>query len=114
MDAVVRSDPAWSFQLLLWLQEVEEEEPAERYSDEEAPAATGEPEPAAANSPAKEEQVEVKEEDGQSKDESKCEDKGDLAGERQSGDGQVGLDGDAGLLWCQGRLEDLLPPCGQR
>lgn len=77
-------------------QEVEEEEPAEHYSDEEAPPATGEPVPPAANSqPSKEEEAEVKDEDSQSKEESKSEEKGNLAGERQSGDGQVSLDG----LW---------------
>lgn len=72
------------------LQEVEEEEPVERYSDEEAPPGPGEPNPPAVTSPAEEE--EVKEEDAQSKEESKCEEKGTLAGERQSGDGQVSLD----------------------
>lgn len=72
---------------------MEEEEPAEHYSDEEAPPASGEPNSAAANSPAKEEEAEAKDEDGQSKEESKSEDKGNLAGERQSGDGQVSLDG---------------------
>lgn len=73
------------------LQEVEEEEPAEHYSDEEAPPAAGQPVPPAANSPAKEEEAEVTEEDSQSKEESKCEDKANLAGERQSGDGQVSV-----------------------
>lgn len=103
-------------------QEVEEEEPAEHYSDEEAPPATGEPVPPAANSPAKEEEeeeAEVKEEDSQSKEESKSEEKGNLAGERQSGDGQVSLDG----LWTfvseqKVRLEwvccHLVVQCGER
>lgn len=68
---------------------MEEEEPAEHYSDEEAPPATSESNPAAANSPAKEEEAEVKEEGSQSKEENKPGEKGDLAGERQSGDGQV-------------------------
>eukprot|EP00066_Takifugu_rubripes_P013390 XP_011602656.1 PREDICTED: protein CASC3 [Takifugu rubripes] len=76
----------------------EEEEPAEHYSDEEAPPATSESTPPAANSQAKEEEeeeeeeVEVKEEGSQSKEENKPEEKGNLAGERQSGDGQESTD----------------------
>uniref|UniRef100_UPI0037E981FC protein CASC3 n=1 Tax=Semicossyphus pulcher TaxID=241346 RepID=UPI0037E981FC len=72
---------------------VEEEEEAEHYSDEEAPAAASEPKPSAADVPTKEE-VQPQEEEaegeggGQSKEESKAEEKGNLAGERQSGDGQ--------------------------
>ncbi|KAK5855736.1 hypothetical protein PBY51_007383 [Eleginops maclovinus] len=89
---------------------VEEEEEAEQYSDEEAPAAATEPKPSApADGPAKvEEVVEVAEEEeeedkgeekegetdegGQTKEESKAEEKEDLAGERQSGDGQESTD----------------------
>lgn len=78
-----------SFYLPLSVQEVEEEEPTEHYSDEEAPPATRESNPASANSPAKEEEAEVKEEGSQSKEENKPGEKGNLAGERQSGDGQV-------------------------
>ncbi|KAJ4931600.1 hypothetical protein JOQ06_010045 [Pogonophryne albipinna] len=60
---------------------VEEEEEAEQFSDEEAPAAPTEPKPSTtAEGPAT------------SKEESKAEEKGDLAGERQSGDGQESTD----------------------
>lgn len=72
---------------------MEEEEPAERYSDDEAPPASGEPDPPAAPSPAQQEEAEVQEEGSHGKEESKSEDKGNLAGERQSGDGQVSLGG---------------------
>ncbi|XP_070779846.1 protein CASC3 [Enoplosus armatus] len=91
---------------------VEEEEEAEHFSDEEAPAAAAaavaasEPKPTAADSPTKVEEEEEKKEqegeeeteaaegegEGQSKEESKAEEKGDLAGERQSGDGQESTD----------------------
>ncbi|XP_028454781.1 protein CASC3 isoform X2 [Perca flavescens] len=92
----------------------EEEEEAEQYSDEEAPAAAAsEPKPsaaAAADEPTKvegdeEEEGEVVEEEGedeekeaeleeggQGKEDSKAEEKGNLAGERQSGDGQESTD----------------------
>ncbi|KAI3359824.1 hypothetical protein L3Q82_013814 [Scortum barcoo] len=76
---------------------VEEEEEAEHYSDEEAPAAASEPKPAA-DGPTKVEEQEGEEEEaegeggGQSKEESKAEEKGNLAGERQSGDGQESTD----------------------
>ncbi|XP_072224197.1 protein CASC3 isoform X2 [Leuresthes tenuis] len=84
---------------------VEEEE--EGYSEEEAPAATGEPKPSAADSlPQGEEeeqeegreQQEVEEEKAEGeggapgKEESKAEEKGNVAGERQSGDGQESTD----------------------
>uniref|UniRef100_H3CC16 Protein CASC3 n=1 Tax=Tetraodon nigroviridis TaxID=99883 RepID=H3CC16_TETNG len=59
---------------------------------EENASHSEEPNSAAANSPAKEEEAEAKDEDGQSKEESKSEDKGNLAGERQSGDGQESTD----------------------
>uniref|UniRef100_A0A3B4Y9N6 Protein CASC3 n=1 Tax=Seriola lalandi dorsalis TaxID=1841481 RepID=A0A3B4Y9N6_SERLL len=76
---------------------VEEEEEAEQYSDEEAPAAATEPKPPAADSPAQGGEGEREEEaegegGGQSKEESKPEEKGNLAGERQSGDGQESTD----------------------
>ncbi|XP_056257418.1 protein CASC3 [Seriola aureovittata] len=76
---------------------VEEEEEAEQYSDEEAPAAATEPKPPAADSPAQGGEGEREEEaegegEGQSKEESKPEEKGNLAGERQSGDGQESTD----------------------
>ncbi|KAE8282690.1 Protein CASC3 Cancer susceptibility candidate gene 3 protein-like protein [Larimichthys crocea] len=83
---------------------VEEEEEAEHYSDEEAPAAAGEPKPpTAADGPVKEEEQEEEQEEqeeeategegqGQSKEENKAEEKGNLAGERQSGDGQESTD----------------------
>lgn len=73
---------------------MEEEEVAEHYSDEEAPAATSESKPAAAGSPTKinEEGAEGDGAGGQSKEGSKAEEKGNLAGERQSGDGQVRRD----------------------
>ncbi|XP_018530398.1 protein CASC3 [Lates calcarifer] len=80
----------------------EEEEEAEQFSDEEAPAAASEPKPPAADSPAQGEERQGEEEDeeeeaegeggGQSKEESKAEEKGNLAGERQSGDGQESTD----------------------
>lgn len=96
-------------------QGVEEEEEAEHFSDEEAPAAAAsEPKPPAADEGAtkaevveEEEQKEQQEQQGgeegeeeedvadkeggggQSKEETKAEVKGNLAGERQSGDGQV-------------------------
>lgn len=79
----------------LSVQEVEEEEDAEHYSGEEAPAAISESKPAAAaGSPPKinEEGAEGDGAGGQSKEESKAEEKGNLAGERQSGDGQVRRD----------------------
>nr|XP_046271048.1 protein CASC3 isoform X2 [Scatophagus argus] len=76
---------------------VEEEEEAEHYSDEEAPAAASESKPAAADGQTKLEEVdeaeaEAAEGGGQSKEESKAEEKGNLAGERQSGDGQESTD----------------------
>ncbi|XP_044037471.1 protein CASC3 [Siniperca chuatsi] len=82
---------------------VEEEEEAQHYSDEEAPAATGEPKPSAADGPTKEKKPQEGEEEeeeeeaegeggGQIKEESKAEEKGNLAGERQSGDGQESTD----------------------
>lgn len=93
------------------LQGPEEEEEveaggAERYSDEDAPAAASVSGPPTEDTPAKEEgeerevvveEVEAKEEEGeQNVKESKGEEKGDLAGERQSGDGQVR---DHELIW---------------
>ncbi|XP_076609494.1 protein CASC3 [Chaetodon auriga] len=77
---------------------VEEEEEAEHYSDEEAPAAVSEPIPPAAEGLTKEEEDGEEEEaaegegGGHSKEESKAEEKGNLAGERQSGDGQESTD----------------------
>ncbi|KAL7377688.1 hypothetical protein ABVT39_003145 [Epinephelus coioides] len=81
---------------------VEEEEEVEQYSDEEAPAAASEPKPPADESSTKVEEVVEDEEDeekeaereggGRSKEESKAEEKGNLAGERQSGDGQESTD----------------------
>ncbi|XP_038564855.1 LOW QUALITY PROTEIN: protein CASC3-like [Micropterus salmoides] len=97
---------------------VEEEEEAEHFSDEEAPAAAAsEPKPPAADEGAtkaevveEEEQKEQQEQQGgeegeeeedvadkeggggQSKEETKAEVKGNLAGERQSGDGQESTD----------------------
>ncbi|XP_030592255.1 protein CASC3 [Archocentrus centrarchus] len=76
---------------------VEEEEEAEHYSEEEVPAAASEPKPSTADSPAQgeEERGDAEEEEeagGQSKEESKAEEKGNLAGERQSGDGQESTD----------------------
>lgn len=73
------------------------EEEAEQYSEEEAPAAAGEPKPPPADGPVQAEEgqeggddaQEEEEAGGQSKEESKAEEKGNLAGERQSGDGQV-------------------------
>lgn len=83
-------------------QGLEEEEEAEQYSDEEPPAAVAatETQPPAPSCPTEgqaeeieaaegEEEEVQKEDDGPSKDESKLEEKGNLAGERQSGDGQV-------------------------
>lgn len=94
----------------LFPQGAEEEEEAEQFSDEEAPAAAPEPKPPAADSPAQggveergeeeEEQEQDEEEEaegegggggGGSKEENKPEEKANLAGERQSGDGQVRL-----------------------
>lgn len=75
-------------------QGVEEEEEAEHYSDEEAPAAGSESKPSAADGPTKIEEGDEEAEGeggGPSKEESKAEEKGNLAGERQSGDGQVRL-----------------------
>nr|XP_019966925.1 PREDICTED: protein CASC3 [Paralichthys olivaceus] len=93
---------------------VEEEEEAEQYSDEDTPAAASESEPAAPSGPAageegervevnEEEEEEVEEQEpereepeseggGQSKEESKAEEKENLTGERQSGDGQESTD----------------------
>ncbi|XP_031694500.1 protein CASC3 [Anarrhichthys ocellatus] len=82
----------------------EEEEEAEQYSDEEAPPAASELKPPAADGPTEEEKEEEKEEEvvdegeketeegGRSKEESKAEEKGNLEGERQSGDGQESTD----------------------
>lgn len=78
-------------------QGVEEEEEAEQYSDEETPVVVSEPKPPAADGTTQGEDKEDEEEaaetqgEGQSKEESKTEEKGNLAGERQSGDGQVRL-----------------------
>ncbi|XP_059204720.1 protein CASC3 [Centropristis striata] len=82
-----------------------EEEEAEHFSDEEAPAAASEPKPPAADHPTQVEGEKKKEEEeeeegeggeegeeGESKEESKAEEKGNLAGERQSGDGQESTD----------------------
>lgn len=80
-------------------QGAEEEEEAEHYSDEEAPAAASESKPSAVDGPTKIEEEEEKEEEAegeggeQEKEENKAEEKGNLAGERQSGDGQVRLAG---------------------
>lgn len=84
-----------------------EEEEAEHFSDEEAPAAASKATPSAVDGPAKVDEEEEEGEDeeqeveaevegggeggGQRKEESKAEEKGNLAGERQSGDGQVRL-----------------------
>ncbi|XP_068193505.1 protein CASC3 [Antennarius striatus] len=73
----------------------EEEDEAERYSDEDAPAAAGEPKASVAGGTKEEEEEEAAEEEdegGRSLEESKAEEKGDLAGERQSGDGQESTD----------------------
>lgn len=72
-------------------QGVEEEEEAEPYSEEEAPAVASETQPSAADitTQGEEEEVNETQEEGQSKEETKAEEKGNLAGERQSGDGQV-------------------------
>ncbi|XP_036943626.1 protein CASC3 isoform X2 [Acanthopagrus latus] len=80
----------------------EEEEAAEHFSDEEAPVAASKATPSAVDSPAKvdEEEGEDKEQEveveggggGQREEESKAEEKGNLAGERQSGDGQESTD----------------------
>lgn len=86
------------------------EEEAEHFSDEEAPAAASKATPSTVDGPAKvdeeeegedeEQEVEAEAEaegegeeggGGQRKEESKAEEKGNLAGERQSGDGQVRL-----------------------
>ncbi|XP_041859386.1 protein CASC3 isoform X2 [Melanotaenia boesemani] len=76
---------------------VEEEE--EGYSEEEAPVAASESKPAAADGPTQgeeeEEQAEEEKAEGEgggAKEESKAEEKGNLAGERQSGDGQESTD----------------------
>ncbi|XP_026181173.1 protein CASC3 isoform X2 [Mastacembelus armatus] len=79
---------------------VEEEEEAEQYSGEEAQEAASESKPSAADGPTQgEEEVVVEEEEvaegqggGCSKEENKAEQKGNLAGERQSGDGQESTD----------------------
>ncbi|XP_008299170.1 protein CASC3 isoform X2 [Stegastes partitus] len=83
---------------------VEEEEEAEQYSDEEAPAAASEPKPTSATTAGptpgeeEEEEEEAEEEEaegdggGPRKEENKAEEKGNLAGERQSGDGQESTD----------------------
>ncbi|XP_007565014.1 protein CASC3 isoform X2 [Poecilia formosa] len=76
------------------------EEEEEGFSEEEAPAAAaaaGEAKPAAADGPTQddgeeEEKEEEEEAGGSSKEESKAEEKGNLAGERQSGDGQESTD----------------------
>lgn len=73
------------------------EEEEEGFSEEEAPAAAGEPKPAAAAAPTQDEGDEEEgkgeeEAGGVREEESKAEEKGNLAGERQSGDGQVGPD----------------------
>ncbi|XP_023142324.2 protein CASC3 isoform X1 [Amphiprion ocellaris] len=85
-------------------QGAEEEEEVEQYSDEEAPAAASEPKPtsAATTGPTpggeEEEEAEAEEEEaegdggGRSKEENKAEEKENLAGERQSGDGQESTD----------------------
>ncbi|XP_022055689.2 protein CASC3 isoform X2 [Acanthochromis polyacanthus] len=84
----------------------EEEEEVEQFSDEEAPAAASEPKPAGAATTgptpgAEEEEVEEAEAEeeeakgdggGRSKEENKAEEKENLAGERQSGDGQESTD----------------------
>uniref|UniRef100_A0A3Q1FI77 Protein CASC3 n=1 Tax=Acanthochromis polyacanthus TaxID=80966 RepID=A0A3Q1FI77_9TELE len=86
----------------------EEEEEVEQFSDEEAPAAASEPKPAGAATTgptpgAEEEEEEVEEAEaeeeeakgdggGRSKEENKAEEKENLAGERQSGDGQESTD----------------------
>ncbi|KAM9843867.1 protein CASC3 [Aulostomus maculatus] len=70
----------------------EEEEEAEQYSDEDGPAETSEPKPSLADHPTPGEEEEEVEVGGRSKEESKTEDKGNLAGERQSGDGQESTD----------------------
>ncbi|XP_029015800.1 protein CASC3 [Betta splendens] len=71
----------------------EEEEEAEQYSDEENPAVASQPKPTAEEGTAQAEEV-ADEEQGeeQTKGESKTEEKGNLAGERQSGDGQESTD----------------------
>ncbi|XP_074553410.1 protein CASC3 [Halichoeres trimaculatus] len=78
----------------------EEEEEAEHFSDEEAPAAAIEPKSSVADIPTQKEEEDHQEEEDkaegesgeQSKEESKAEEKGNLAGERQSGDGQESTD----------------------
>ncbi|KAM9392618.1 protein CASC3 [Pholidichthys leucotaenia] len=72
----------------------EEEEEAEQYSDEEAPAAAGEPQPAVDGPPPGEEKEALEDDEagGESKVENKAQEKGNLAGERQSGDGQESTD----------------------
>ncbi|KAK2893347.1 hypothetical protein Q8A73_015831 [Channa argus] len=81
---------------------VEEEEEAQKYSDEEAPAVATEAKPSAADGTTQGEEREEEDEEaegqrqgqgkGQTKEESKTEEKGNLAGERQSGDGQESTD----------------------
>lgn len=83
------------------------EDEEEGYSEEEPPAAAApasESKPAAADDPTHEEQEEEEkaeeEAGGHRKEEGKGEEKGNLAGERQSGDGQVRLDpSTVGVLW---------------
>ncbi|XP_034046005.1 protein CASC3 isoform X2 [Thalassophryne amazonica] len=75
----------------------EEEEEAAQYSEEEAPAAASEAKSSAADGLTLGEEPENKEEadtrgGGQGKEECKGEEKGTLAGERQSGDGQESTD----------------------
>uniref|UniRef100_A0A672Y9X4 Protein CASC3 n=1 Tax=Sphaeramia orbicularis TaxID=375764 RepID=A0A672Y9X4_9TELE len=83
--------------LCLFHQGVEEEE-AEPYNNEDTPAAAGDAKPTAAGGPTQgEEEDEEEEEEAadvgrRSKDESKPEEKGNSAGERQSGDGQESTD----------------------
>ncbi|MEQ2283910.1 hypothetical protein AMECASPLE_016349 [Ameca splendens] len=71
------------------------EEEEEAFSEEEAAAAASEPKPSVADGPTQDDREEEKaeEEVGEcSKEESKVEEKGNLAGERQSGDGQESTD----------------------
>lgn len=69
----------------------DEEEEAEQYSDgdEVAPVVASEPQPSPTDDSPQGEKEEDMEGGGRSKVESKAEDKENLAGERQSGDGQV-------------------------
>ncbi len=79
---------------------MDEEDETAHYSDEEASAASSKPKPSAADGPMEEQGEEGEEGEkeaaegergGKTKEESKTEEKGNLAGERQSGDGQVRL-----------------------